>query len=136
MDVAAFKKDLASKFGKEEVDLTAEVGHKLAVRVLDSGAKEAYTAFMVGAGSDPKELVEVPTPKGGSLKVRLKDYRLELVALCTVTPDGGERVFKSSMEAGLLPPAAMEKLYEVASRLNGISTEEAKADLSEAPSGG
>ena len=107
----------AQDIPSETIDVP-EWGGKVVVRGLSAAEKDAYDRAIVQVDS-----------KGNTTIGRLDNIRALLVVRCLVDEDG-ERLFKDSQarELGEKSSAVVGRLWRIATRLSGMSAEEAEAE--------
>lgn len=79
---------------------------------------------MTGSDRDAYEAKGVSFKKGGQdVEVQLADFRIRLLVKCLYDPESGERLFSDNevKQLGSKSGVILERLYEVASRLSGMS---------------
>lgn len=99
----------------EEVQVP-EWGGSVLVRGLNGTERDAYENGLIRM-------------EGQSAKSNLLNMRAKLVALCLVDEKGGRLFADTDIRAlGRKSASALERVYEVAARLSGLSTPEHDAD--------
>lgn len=94
----------------------AAFGGKVLVQGLTVNERDNFEASCLMTGPDGKQTVNVV------------GMRAKLVAKCCIKPDG-TRLFedKDALKIGSLPARQVERVFEVAQRLSGISDNDLKA---------
>ncbi len=64
--------------------------------------------------------------RGKKVKVRLRNLRARLVAMCVVNPEDGSRLFTDDRirDLGQKSAAALDRVFKVAQRLSGLSDDD------------
>jgi hypothetical protein len=83
---------------------------------------EVYISTMTAADRDAYELSLANMQANGKAKPSMQNMRAKLVGRCLVD-EAGERVFSEAkiVDLGKKSAKVLDKLFEVASRLNGIN---------------
>lgn len=89
-----------------------EWGGSVCIRSMTGAERDKYEASMVER-------------KGKDVQVNLKNIRARLVALCCIDEDGKRLFADSDMEAlGKKSAAALDRVFAVAQKLNGLSAQD------------
>lgn len=96
----------------------------LPMEAVEAWGEEFYIRTLTGAERDGWEASIVDTTKGKP-RVQMENARAKLVVRCVVDEDG-ERIFadKDAKALGAKSSLEIARLYDVATRLNGITDED------------
>lgn len=95
---------------------------------LDEWGFKVYVRGMTSAQRDKWEGSQVSVGKGGSVEYNADNLRASLVARCLCTPQGDPVMKQDDVgRLGQKSATAIDKIYEVAKRLSGISQKDVAA---------
>ena len=101
----------ARELPTEDVEVP-EWGGTVTVKALTAAERDGYEASMIEG-------------KGKGQRVSMKNVRARLCVRCMINGDGG-RIFSDddAEQLGQQPASALDRVYEVAARLNGVGNED------------